>query len=299
MGQFTKPAESIAQQIARLQARGIVIGDLAAAQHALEHISYYRLRAYWLPFEVDPTNPCHTILPGTTLETVLSLYDFDRRLRLLLLDGIEFIEVSARGSWAHHMAMTYGSHGYLDASHYPKRHKFQRNQDELEREVDRSQDIFIKHYKAKYNHPKMPPVWMVAETMSFGLLSKWQSSIGSRADRKAVARQSGLPEPVYMSFIHHLATVRNTCAHHSRVWNRHFAVTLTVPTHPGELAASVNQTAPAEVYNTLTLMAFVLRRIAPGSTWIRRVKDLISTHPSGDIAAMGFPADWLFRPIWT
>lgn len=46
--QFAKPPTSIPEQIAQLQARGMIISDAAAAAHYLSHISYYRLTAYWL-----------------------------------------------------------------------------------------------------------------------------------------------------------------------------------------------------------------------------------------------------------
>lgn len=298
MTAFIKPARSIAQQIALLQSRGLLIPDVTKAQHALQYISYYRLRAYWLPFEQSAPNPNHLLVSGTTLDQVLSLYDFDRRLRLLLLDGIELIEVAARGSWAHRLALQHGPHGYLNAALYPNSNKFVANLNELQREVKRSKDLFILHYKTKYTAPPHPPVWMVAEIMSFGLLSKWQSALGPNADRKAIARKSGLGEPVYMSFIHHLATVRNICAHHNRMWNRQFAVTMTIPTRPAELSSSLTSASPAQVYNTLTVMAFVLDRVAPTSNWKRNIVELLSKHPTGDTAAMGCPTGWESRAVW-
>lgn len=298
MPPFTKPAQSIQQQIALLTGRGMSISDPSRAEHALEHISYYRLRAYWLPFEINPQDPNHPIRPGTTFDDVLALYDFDRRLRLLLIDGIELVEVAARGSWAQRMAMRHGPHGYLNAALYPDPSKFAQNLNDLQREINRSRDLFIQHYRTKYTSPPHPPVWMVSEVMSFGALSKWLNALGPAADRKAIARPSGLAERVYMSFLHHLVTVRNTCAHHSRTWNRQFAVTMTLPAHPTDLASSINATAPTQIYNTLTVMAFVLSRIAPASTWSKRVAELIDRHPTSDLTAMGFPSNWKKRSVW-
>lgn len=48
---FTKPALSLSQQLAKLQTRGLVIGDKAAAEHCLRHVGYYRLSAYALSFQ--------------------------------------------------------------------------------------------------------------------------------------------------------------------------------------------------------------------------------------------------------
>jgi abortive infection bacteriophage resistance protein len=276
----------------------MVIGDVGRAEHVLKHISYYRLRAYWLYFETDPSNPNHQLRSGTTLEAVLGLYNFDRRLRLLLLDAIERIEVASRGSWAHHMAMKYGPHGYLDPSHYSNPQQHTKNIATLKKEVNRSDAAFIVHYRTAYGIPPEPPVWMVSEVMTFGLLSKFQELLKRRADRKAIGAAFGLGPTVYTKFLHHLSTVRNLCAHHSRVWNRRLTVTPTLPTQPPTLAQSIHQAAPRQIYNTLTMMAFVMDTVAPQSRWKHRLVALLGENPVRDIAAMGFPVDWLQRPVW-
>ena len=114
---FTKPPLSIDQQISLLQQRGMAIPNLVRATHYLKHINYYRLRAYWLPFEQPaPVTGDHMFVAGTEFDHALALYVFDRELRLRVMDAIERIEVSVRANWAHHMAMKHGSHGYLDAA---------------------------------------------------------------------------------------------------------------------------------------------------------------------------------------
>jgi abortive infection bacteriophage resistance protein len=295
---FTKPALSIADQLALLEARGLIVNDRPAALHALKHISYYRLRAYWLYFEKDPTDPAHALRPGTSFDDILSLYDFDRRLRLLINDGLERIEVASRGSWAHFLAMTSGPHGYLDAALYSNSYRYARNLTQLQDEVDRSHDTFIDHYKATYGNPPLPPVWMAAEVMSFGLLSKWISTLGSKGHRQSIARPLGLSERVATSFLHHLVTVRNICAHHGRLWNRRLTVTPILPNNPPELAAMMNPAAPRQLYNSLAIMLHVMGVIAPSSEWRKHLRALLETHPAGDLRAMGFPDDWRSRKSW-
>ncbi len=43
---YQKPALTVQQQIAQLQARGLVIDDLAEATHFLSEVSYYRLSGF-------------------------------------------------------------------------------------------------------------------------------------------------------------------------------------------------------------------------------------------------------------
>ncbi|RYV62149.1 Abi family protein, partial [Legionella pneumophila] len=53
--EFTKPFRTIQQQIDLLTDRGLIIDDSAA--HYLQHLNYYRLSGYWLPFyKEDNTN---------------------------------------------------------------------------------------------------------------------------------------------------------------------------------------------------------------------------------------------------
>jgi abortive infection bacteriophage resistance protein len=296
---FTKPSLSIQDQLALLESRGLLVEDRAAAEHCLQHISYYRLRAYGIYFEQDATPSVHGFIAGTSFDQILALYDFDRRLRLLMLDGIERIEIAVRGSWAHHMAMTYGPHGYLRASLYKTRQMYGGNRATLEREVARSHEDFIAHYNSKHGSPKLPPVWMVSEIISLGQLSKWQTALRQRSDIVAIARPFGLDFRVYQSFVHHLSTVRNLCAHHGRLWNRQFTVTLTLPQRPANLAVSVDRRHDRNIYNTIVMMLHFMMVIAPHSGWRSKLIDLLLDHPVPDLASMGFPADWRTRPLWT
>lgn len=47
---FDKPPLSCDQQLDHLIARGLVVADRDSARHYLQHLSYYRPGAYWLPF---------------------------------------------------------------------------------------------------------------------------------------------------------------------------------------------------------------------------------------------------------
>lgn len=90
---FTKPPLTVDEQIRHLQERGLGIPDPAKAAHYLAHLNYYRLRAYWLPLEADSKQ--HVFSDGTSFDTAVDLYVFDRKLRLLLLDAIEDSEAAA------------------------------------------------------------------------------------------------------------------------------------------------------------------------------------------------------------
>ncbi|WP_067977982.1 Abi family protein [Nocardia caishijiensis] len=83
----------------------MVIADEDAAISQLLAIGYYRLSGYCYTFR-EHAVPCASscdcprrsdiFVPGPTLERVVELYEFDRMLRLLVLDGIERVEVALR-----------------------------------------------------------------------------------------------------------------------------------------------------------------------------------------------------------
>jgi len=279
----------------------MAIPDVARAEHWLRHVSYYRLSAYWLPFEYPKGNPGPRFLPGTSFDTVTALYDFDRRLRLLVLDAIERIEVAVRGSWAYELAQRFGPHGYLNAALYYHPGKYHDNLRRLTNDVASSPETYIDHYRGTYSTPAMPPVWMVAEMMSFGHLSRWYALLDDRGLRNAIAKPLGLPEAVLVPLLKHLSTIRNSCAHHARLWNRGFLLRMRVPFKPAALVATLEPPAthaPARLYNALVLIIYLLRQVAPASAWRDELATLLTQHPTDNLSAMGFPQDWDTRPLW-
>lgn len=70
---------------------------------------------------------------------------------------------------------------------------------------------------------------------------------------------------------------------------------------PDRLAQSIDQNAtqaPARLYNGLTMVGYVIETVCPDSNWASDIRTHIATHPTNDLAAMGFPADWSSRPVW-
>lgn len=291
---FSKPATTYPEQVAQLQQRGMQIDDPEQAGFYLQHLNYYRLAAYWLPFEADHASHCFR--PGTRFDAVLNLYIFDRELRLLILDAIERIEVSVRSQWAYQLAHLHGTHAHLDLNLARDWASWVRHSHQQLGEVERSKEQFIEHLTKTYSEA-LPPVWAVAEIMSLGLLSNLYQNLKPMQTRTAISRQYEIDQQVFESWLHHLTFVRNICAHHSRLWNREFTITPQHPrSKPNRLRGQFVK-GSRRLYNTLLILLHFMDTIAPGHHWRQRMKALLAQHAI-PLQAMGFPADWENRAIW-
>ena len=296
--EFNKPPLDIPAQIALLKSRGMTFADEARAHRVLSHVNYYRLRAYWLPFEklgqAPATENNHFFQDRTEFDEVYSLYVFDRRLRVLLLEAIERVEIALRTHWAQVLAEKYGSHAYLSEDIFYRKNVYANCITSLDEELQRSKETFVKHYQSKYTEPSRPPIWAIAELLTLGGLSKWIENINARQDRQAIAARFQLDEVVVRAFAHHLTHIRNICAHHGRVWNRKFTLIMTIPKQPKNLHEQFNrdQIEERKIYNTLVMLTWCIRAINPQTTWPQRVKELLLTRSEQDLKAMGAVETW-------
>ena len=53
------------------------------------------------------------------------------------------------------------------------------------------------------------------------------------------------------------------------------------------------------LYNYLVVMAIIVRKVAPLSTWPSRMATVISPMPSEQQEAMGCPVGWYQQQIWS
>jgi abortive infection bacteriophage resistance protein len=299
---MSKPAETYQQQLDRLKSRGLTVKDEPLALHILAHHNYYRLSAYRFPFTVagDPDQ----FLPGITFEQVWHLYQFDRTLRHLVLEGCNRVEISVRSSWAYEIGHRLGPLSYLDNRHFNDPLTHARTLTKLYSEMERSQEAFIKHHKATLHMP-WPPAWAIAEVASFGNISHMIAQLQPPMLRQAIADTYQLDESTFCSIVHHLCILRNTAAHHNRLWNRRSVFKVALPRKkPGHLFPNFFD-APGDkpgqerkIYNSLILLIHFVQVIEPLSPWPWRLLAHLQTLDPALMPDMGFPADWRSRPIW-
>ncbi len=293
---YTKAALTYDQQADLLIGQGL-IAERSLLIQRLEAVSYYRLSGYLYPFR----NTDDTYKPGTTFENVWRRYTFDRRLRLLVLDGIERVEVAVRSQLVYHMVHAMGPFGHTIPANLPKLdgNQFGQFLSRIYEETQRSREDFVRHFQKKYGdqHGHLP-LWMATEIMPFGifltLFNGAESSI-----KKTVAAPYGIADTVLQSWLSTLNVIRNICAHHGRLWNRELGFRPMIPhqrKHPDwhtPVAVPDNR-----VFAILTILRYMLRVVAPQTAWPDRLRQLLVEHPDIPRSSMGFPANWEDCPIW-
>lgn len=293
---YFKPALTFSDQASQLLQRGLIAPDKQAVIEKLQAVSYYRLSAYWYPFQ----QPDGSLKPGTTLETIWRRYTFDRQLRLLVLDAIERVEIAVRTQIVNRNSLQYGPFGYLDRAKLPglsvdaHRNLLQR----VREEADRSREDFVRHFFAKYTSETDLPLWMACELMTFGNLFTLFRGIETTT-KQSVAADYGVADVVLSSWLATLNQVRNLCAHHARLWNRAFGIKPTIPRrnkhphwhHPVPITDD-------RMFGVLTVLHYMLKHVAPQSQWRVRWENLIAHYPEIPISAMGFPVNWKESLLW-
>lgn len=300
---YDKPPLTFEEQADLLRSRGLA-GDRDLMIQRLRSVSYYRLSGYTYTFRKPNPDVYGQLLSefqaGSTFDDVWARYTFDRRLRLIVMDALERIEISVRSQIATLHGTTNGTFGYASAPASLPRLRARDYQEWLsnvEREHERSKDPFAKHFNDKYgdSHSHLP-IWMACEVMSFGTLLTMYRGCDSPI-QKSVARVFGVHETVFSSWLLTLNTTRNICAHHGRLWNRELG---TKPKIPDRL---VQWHQPIRVdgdrlFGVLTICKWCLDHVAPQSGWARRVTCLLDESPSIPRRSMGFPDNWQRCPIW-
>lgn len=313
-----KPFLPIADQISRLEARGMIIEDHSEAAQWLAAVGYYRLSGYRHPFRVPDADPRYRrdrFTDGSTFKEVIALYEFDRHLKNLMHSGLERVEVAMRSQ----IGYTLGAHdplAHINPTLFRPRFRHTQWMDTANRRIDRARgrDAFVDHHDHKYDG--ILPVWVLTDVLDFadvsrlfgGMLTKDQRAVSEwfaltvKPEAGRNQRKKWVQNPPLANWLLHLTIVRNICAHHGRLWNRQLTPVGTPAVAHLHGFEGLPSTQTEHVYGTICMIAFLLDATSPGNTWIRKVESLVSisfAHFAHRTAAeMGFPTNWRELPLW-
>lgn len=319
---YTKPWRSLDEQLALLISRGVEVDDHGEA--LLRAVGYYRLTGYLYPFrESEPfednngrwrVRVLDIYRAGTTLDQVKALIGFDRDLRMLVMDGIERVEVAVRmqlgyvlgraSAFAHE-----GQECFTDAF-------TTKGTDELgptlsqqvqwlrrvNQQRAQSDENYVAHFREK--HDNQMPIWALTELLELGQLSRLYRGTNDELGTKIAAAFGAPTKKVMGSWLASLNYVRNVSAHHARLFNRKLQHPPSRPKNIELLEHLRNDEHAKSVfgtYNALAVIAYLLRSVHDSAEWAQRVVALLQSFPTSHavtIESMGVPPEWHLHELW-
>lgn len=308
--------KSYADQLQILKDRGLQVADDARAETDLERIGYYCLSGYWYPFRELKAQPVglsfreDEFIAGSQFDDAVTLYVFDKNLRLMALDALERIERAIRvdvahllgehDCFAHHEPLLF--HGNF--SRRTIRRGFHSGKTEHQVWLERYENLvrqnrrqpFVAHNLTK--HQKLP-IWVAIEILDFGALSRLFAGM-KYADKNAIAAKYGLAGGIELEqWLRSLNLIRNVAAHHSRLWNMNILELSPVPQYDVQWQQLNN----ARPFMYFCLMQKLLATICPNSGWRTRFRALVSAFPEPANKAVtakdfGAVAGWETWGLW-
>jgi len=320
---YSKPFLTLDQQISLLKSRGLSVPDINFATDCLKNIGYYRLSGYWYPMRASETRTNlegknelvvkDSFKEGSEFSQVIDIYTYDKRLRILLLDVLERIEIAIRTDISLQLGQyspwAYRDSGYFDTKFdtqiLPNRSKTQFREfiDDFDsKTVPRSKAEFVKHFQSKYSD--FLPIWAAVELWDFGTLATVFEGMKVQ-DRRVITQRYGLTKPDLLpSWIRSLAYARNACAHHSRLWNKPPVRQPKLPTL-GEVPAldhlHSDRYISQRLYAILAIVRYMQQVIGPQSTWGNKLIELNKSFPIApgiSFRHIGYPKDWTELDLW-
>jgi len=305
---------------------GLQIPNEDHASELLAATGYYRLTGYLYPFRISERyvdaedrlrfRVSPSFRPGTRLAHAEEIFDFDRRLRMLVLDGLERIEVAVRMRIGYVLGRS-SAFAYEDPSCFteafiadgtdirdPKPSKHVQWLQRVSARQAGSDEKFVEHFREKYDDRM--PVWALTEILELGHLSVLYRGM-NQVEAEEIALAFGVPTKKLMaSWLASLNYMRNVSAHHARLFNRKLQ---NAPSRPRVGLIPVldhlrDSEQPKQVYgtyNALAVIAYLLPSIDPDTDWTARVTSLLHDFPTSHaltVESLGAPEYWDACELW-
>lgn len=296
------------QQVQILRTRGLLVADDAAAIAILERENYYNLINGYKPLFLLPGSP-ETYKPGATFEEIYALAQFDRRLRILFLDGILQVENYVKSVVAYEFSRCYGHRDFLKAENFEcqagrldRRSEVQRLLEKTEGTINeyRSKHNAIQHYFTQHGYV---PLWVLVNVMTFAHLTTFYSLL-QQPERQRVAKRFNLWENSLRAFLAPLVLFRNRCAHDELLYD--YRVRHGIPDTPLHAALGMAKNRSGmyrQGKQDLFAVLLTLKIFLPAEDFHRIVLGLQAAFASLEVVVqtidlatvrwkMGFPANW-------
>ncbi|WP_377769066.1 Abi family protein [Corynebacterium mendelii] len=294
---------------------------------ALKRIGYYRLSAYSYPFrlllppeqrETETNFRSEKFKQGVKFETVIQLADFDSKLRRLIFEAIEEIEIVLCTRVAYIAGRVapfmHEKPASLDAERC--RSKVTQNGKEITRwkawknkfktlKAQARNEDYYKHFEQKYDG-KMP-IWVAIEFIDFGGMARLFKIMPTKVQSDVAKLFNVRSGATFSKWLVALNYLRNKVAHHNRLWNRKMTYSLQVP-NVNEVTSELEHLRSRDsdlnsTYDYIAVVAYLMSSISPQSHWNHEVCSLMESFPVSPHVSpendMGFPPGWRLLNLWS
>lgn len=285
------------QHIQLLRDRKLNIPCEIRATKYLNNVGYYRLTGYMYHLQTRDGN--HSFIGEVSFDNIINLYQFDKKLRAIIIEYMERIEVAVKAKLTNKYSVNHGFFWYTNDALFANKEIFYNINTEIAETFAEPQEGFLKSFKFNYNSEPSPPSNMALETLTLGKVSRLYKGLNNNAEKVEIANEFNLVSSLLTSWLVYLTNVRNVCAHHSRLWNK--KITADRPTIPGRDKFKFNGTMTDDfnttMYGIISIMNKLLMSFNPENHFILKIEKLIEEYSINAIL-MGFPEDWKTEAHW-
>lgn len=221
-----KPFRTHDELIELLISRGVDISTPELRNYAkecLKNEGYYNLINGYKNLFLEPKS-FHSeedkYKPGTTINEIYALYDFDRKMRNIFLKDILIIETTIKSLIAYYFPQKYGHDNYLIYTNFDTAKRDSSKNitalfAEIQRQISsRYSDPSISHYLKNYGYI---PLWVLNNILTLGTISKFYSLM-KQPERQEISRIFHFSDNELESALFYLSKIRNFCAHGNRLY---------------------------------------------------------------------------------
>jgi abortive infection bacteriophage resistance protein len=214
-------------------------------------------------------------------DRVVNFYNWEGNLRFFLFKIISFIEISFRSAIIYEMfTITKDPFWYMEKPLF-KDKLYGNNLREIEKSVKTVGDRDVLDFRRRFGQDAALPCWILAEFVSFGKWSRLLGSLKKRAQVRIIANRLGIMPENLVSWIRSLAILRNLCAHHSILWNRH------IPNSPnGKAIEEQGWNRNLLGSRLFVILAFLNKHIDKKKDFLFELNRIIRECPESDCRTM-------------
>ena len=301
-----KEFKTIDEQIELLQSRNLYIENENIGRKILLNNNYYYLINGYKDLFLNKNSREEKFANGTTLEEIYSLYEFDRKIRIIFLEYILLVERKIDTYIAYEFSKNYGHKNYLIPENFNNSNKNRelilKFINDINLEIShqyKNANKMIVHYLDTY---KYIPLWVLIRILSFGKVSKFYSFMKQK-EQNNISRRFNIQSETLKVYLINLGNVRNICAHDEKLYDVRLKKRINITDYHKQLKLTRknNKTAYAtrDLFSVIIILKILLEKNAFNEFYrniiakIEKLETQLSTIKiDKTLYKMGFPKNY-------